>query len=248
MKPFTLLTAAFLMARLTSSANDSANQKTVARIPVLLELFTSEGCSSCPPADKLLAQLDRDQPIAGADLIVLSEHVDYWNHLGWADPYSSPAFSRRQRDYAARLPGGGVYTPELVVDGSTGFVGSDRGNAGSAIRDAIRAQKLPVTVTASRDGDNADVHFDVGPSKVNATVYMVLAQDRASSQVASGENSGRNLDHVAVVYSFKKVGVVGESGLQNDVQVQLKKVPTRVVLFVQAAGTLHVLGAAEARI
>ncbi|MDQ6707298.1 MAG: DUF1223 domain-containing protein, partial [Acidobacteriota bacterium] len=216
MKLLTLLTAAFLMA------GDSSYQKTPPRVPVLLELFTSEGCSSCPPADKLLAQLDREQPIAGADLIVLSEHVDYWNHLGWADPYSSPAFSRRQRDYASRLPGGGVYTPELVVDGSTGFVGSDRANARNAIRDAIRAQKLPVTVTASRNGGNADVHFEIGPSKAAGTVYMALAQDRASTQVASGENAGRNLDHVAVVYSFKKVGVVGESGLRNEVNVPLK--------------------------
>ncbi len=246
MKFLTLFAAAFLMA------NDSSNPNTAGRIPVLLELFTSEGCSSCPAADKLLAQLDREQPIAGADLIVLSEHVDYWNHLGWADPYSSPAFSRRQRDYASRLPGGGVYTPELMVDGTTGFVGSDKGNAKSAIRDAIRAPKLPVALTGSRDGNEAEIHFDIGPSKTSGIIYMVLAQNHAASQVSSGENAGRNLDHVAVVYSFKKVGAVGDSGLRNDVRVQLKKgvkpMETRVVLFVQDAGTLLVLGAAETRL
>ncbi|MGI8987979.1 MAG: DUF1223 domain-containing protein [Bryobacteraceae bacterium] len=105
-----------------------------------------------------------------------------------------------------------------------------------------------MTLTASRDGNDAEIHFDIGPSKAGGTVYMVLAQDHASSQVSSGENAGRNLDHAAVVYSLKKIGAVGESGLQNDVRVQLKKGLTRVVLFVQDAGTLRVLGAAQARL
>ena len=132
------------------------------RVPVLVELFTSEGCSSCPPADRLLELLDHKQPVPGADLIVLSEHVDYWDRLGWKDPFSSSVFTARQQEYSYRLRGEGVYTPQLVVDGQFGFVGSDGHEATSAIQEAIREPKIAITISnASRDRNQATAHVEV---------------------------------------------------------------------------------------
>src|SRR5215213_894825 len=119
------------------------------RAPVLVELFTSEGCSSCPPADALLETLDRTQPVAGAETIVLSEHVDYWNQIGWTDPFSSEQFSQRQQAYAKRLRIDGAYTPQMVVDGTAEFVGSDRKVGLAAIGKAAGIPKAVVRISAA---------------------------------------------------------------------------------------------------
>src|SRR5215471_9948128 len=129
------------------------------RQAVLVELFTSEGCSSCPPADVLLERLERSQPVSGAQIVVLSEHVDYWNRIGWADPYSSPAFSARQEQYARHFRTQGPYTPQMVVDGRNEFVGSDARTAESAIRAAAKHPKS--TINIAEDGGSAII--DVSP-------------------------------------------------------------------------------------
>ena len=154
------------------------------RAPVLLELFTSEGCSSCPPADRLLEKFDSTQPISGADLIVLSEHVDYWNQLGWKDPFSSARFSQRQRDYAESL-GGDVYTPELVVDGAKGFVGNDEGEARRVIHDSLHAAKAPIRIEVN--GGKILLRLD---RAVEGTLWLALAHDSMKSQVTRGKTRG----------------------------------------------------------
>lgn len=222
--------------------------------PILVELFTSEGCSSCPPADALLQQLDR-QPISGAQVIVLSEHVDYWNHDGWQDPYSSSLFSDRQTLYVRRfgLPGG--YTPQMVVDGASQFTGSDAALAGRTI-DAARSHPKVAIHSSAFSVENTGalhLHLQVDPLPESskgrkANVYIVVALDHAQSSVLAGENKGRNIAHVAVVQSINKVGVV-EKGKAFDQDVSLKRKASadpsnlRVIAFVQESDAGPVLGA-----
>jgi len=238
----------FIPAFLLLAGAVIAGDSTAARVPVLLELFTSEGCSSCPPADALLAKFDREQPVAGADLIVLSEHVDYWNQLGWKDPFSSHLFSERQRDYAGFL-NGDVYTPELVVDGARGLVGSDQREAVNAIREAVKRPKAAIRVAAERGESKAHItiHLDGGG---NGSLYLALAHDSMKSQVLRGENGGRNLAHVAVVYSLEKIGKV-EAGKASDFErsVEIRgNEPVRVVAFVANSGAGHITAIGYARL
>jgi hypothetical protein len=225
-----------------------AGESGPARVPVLLELFTSEGCSSCPPADRLLEKLDREQGIAGAEVIVLSEHVDYWNHLGWADPFSSAVYSERQREYASHLDGQ-TYTPELVVDGVKGFIGSDRRVAEQAIRAAALQTKIPIHVSAARleKKTRVTIHMDAPP---DGTLYLALAHDAMKSEVLRGENAGLGLSHVAVAYSIERVARLGH-GRNSDIErvVNLKGgPPTRIVVFVAEPGSGRVIALGQTKL
>jgi len=220
-----------------------------------LELFTSEGCSSCPPADRLLEAFDQQQPVAGAELIVLSEHVDYWDRLGWKDPYSSSQYSARQQDYTNRFNLDGVYTPQLVVDGRFGFVGSDARQASSAIEKSIRDRKIPLTISnVMRDGSQITAHIATPAADQNnkgkrGILFVALADNRAESHVARGENGGRTLAHVAVTRVLKQVRTIDLGGATSD-EVTLA-IPagagasgSRIVAFVQDPASGHILGVA----
>jgi hypothetical protein len=210
--------------------------------PVLVELFTSEGCSSCPPADNLLQKLDRGQPIAGVQVIVLSEHVDYWNRIGWADPYSSAAFSARQQVYARRFNTSGPYTPQMVVNGRTEFVGSDGRAAEAAIRDEARVAKTEVRIGAGEK--SATIEVDALPVKTarKANVFLAYAADEGSQDVLRGENKGRRLHHVAIVKELKQIGTVdGHTGFHGEATVEKGM---RMVVFAQEPGNGPVWGVA----
>jgi len=220
---------------------------------VLLELFTSEGCSSCPPADRLLESLDR-QPVGNAEIIVLSEHVDYWNYLGWRDPYSSAFFSDRQHTYSERLAAA-VYTPQLVIDGQFQVVGSDQAEVMRTIRRAAGNAKIPISIQATRAGSGGTIHVEANGGGAKADLYIALAGDQARSQVLRGENGGHVLTHVAVARSITRIGKwEGSGAATRDVAISAKQLgggapgETRVIAILQDPASGRILGAAQTRI
>ena len=229
------------------------------RTPVLIELFTSEGCSDCPPADALLERLDRSQPVRDADLIVLSEHVDYWDDIGWKDPYSSHEFSIRQANYAHRFRLDSPYTPQMVVDGEAELVGSDERRAIRVIENTIKTPKLPVALSSiHRESNNTlAVHVETGPfvssgQRTPAQVLIALADNSDQSSVRGGENSGRILKHVAVVRNLARVGTIDDGGtFSKDVTVSIGNADQRnmrIIAILQETGLGRVLGVGSAQL
>jgi hypothetical protein len=222
-----------------------------ARTPVLVELFTSEGCSSCPPADALLARLLQQQPVPTADIIVLEEHVDYWESLGWHDRFSSHQFTDRQTSYAHALNIEGDYTPQMVVDGTAQFVGNDSTQALRAITTAAKTPK-PALKLSPRMLDSGRLSDSVANASVvalpKADLYAALIETMASTDVKRGENGGRTLHHVSVVRAMQKVGTSEQLANPLFFSFAIPKdsvIPNlRVVAFVQRASQGSVLAAA----
>src|SRR5882724_5078049 len=200
-----------IVGRMTGQ--DSAKLAT----PVLVELFTSEGCSSCPPADKLLAQIGTSQPVGGAQAIILEEHVDYWNDLGWRDPFASSSATQRQQEYSKTL-NAEVYTPQMIVDGRTELLGSDGRAAQRAIANAVVTQKTDLELTwvgaTSTVGGPKLLRVragklaggENGASSKNAEVFMAITENHLHSDVRRGENAGRGLEHDGVVRKLSSLG------------------------------------------
>ena len=200
------------------------------RAGVLVELFTSEGCSSCPPADRLLESLD-------PQAIVLSEHVDYWDHLGWRDPYSGHANTLRQEAYARGFGIEGPYTPQMVIDGVTEFVGNNARRAMAELARARSREKIGVHLARAAAG----VRVQIDPAPKAADVWLALADDSGTSQVAAGENKGLRLHHVAILRSLRKIGTVQrDAGFARDIEVPPGT--GRVIVFVQDSGLGRVYG------
>jgi hypothetical protein len=245
---------AFLWAGVNWLGTHIAAADNAPATPILVELFTSEGCSSCPPADALLEKMDTLQPIAGTQLIVLSEHVDYWNHDGWTDPFSSASITDRQGAYVRALGLKTAFTPQFLVDGTEELQAHNNEQVVQLLQKAASAPKIPMRLASVsvEPGNPAIVRgrieSDVSSEKHKADVYLAVALDHAESQVARGENGGRHLSHVAVVTELTKVGKLepGKS-FGQDFRVKLKlpgpgPMNLRIVAFAQESGPGKVIG------
>lgn len=231
------------------------------RKPVVVELFTSEGCSDCPPAETLALKMEK-QPLSGIDLIVLEEHVDYWNHGGWNDPYSSSEWTQRQREYVSKVGGDSPYSPEMVVDGESQFVGSNGRAAQQAIEKAAHEPETNVTISegSADPKDAADFKITAGKLEGDASggpveVWIAVTEDGLHSSVGAGENAGHTLYHAAVVRYMHKVGVAqasGDAAFTGDAHVKLNSKWNRndlnVVVFLQDKKSLKILGAASTKL
>jgi hypothetical protein len=233
-----------------------------ARRPVIVELFTSEGCSSCPPADEFLSKLEAEQPIQNAEVIALEEHVDYWNNLGWTDPFSSDSATIRQYAYAEAIGNGNAYTPQMVVDGQDEFVGSRERQAWGVIEQAGSRNKAEVSVTAGELEEDGTQIFRIRVgSLLNSApgdkpeIWMAITETGLHSDVKRGENAGEDLHHAAVVRKLRKIGSAngpGETAYASEEKVKMdrgwKRENTQVVIFVQEQKSKRILGAGSVRL
>jgi hypothetical protein len=223
-------------------------QETAPR-PVVVELFTSEGCSSCPPADALLMKLDQQGAQNGVLPILLGEHVDYWNYLGWTDRFSSAQFSRRQSQYANTFHLGGPYTPQMVIDGQVQFVGNDAAEAQQQIA-ALGKQPETAKVALQWAGNNR-LHVIVQSEGEREKVLLAITEDGLSTQVANGENGGRTLHHAAVVRELKELGNVDKGKFETQIEVAgqpgWNRDQLKVIVLAQDPQTQRILGAAAIR-
>ena len=224
-----------------SVADPAGDKKT----PVLVELFTSEGCSSCPPADRLLIDIAGKQPYKDVDVIALGFHVDYWDHIGWRDRFSSRDFTNRQDEYSRQFRLDSIYTPQIVIDGETQVVGNDRKSVDEAVS---KAHVAKADVKIEVRGDKLAITVEKLADQKGSTVFIAVAEDGLRSAVRAGENSGRTLEHAAVVRELRKVGSIdagkqtfsGEFALPKN--SEWKQDSVRYVVFVQDDSTKKIHG------
>ena len=232
-------------------SEESGIKRNESQSVAVVELFTSEGCSSCPPADDNLRRIANNAVKTNQKVIPLSFHVDYWNRLGWKDPFSQPAFSERQREYAAVL-NSDTYTPQMIVNGSVEFVGSNRQLTDQNILKALESPaRHAVTLSTSMlEGQRQlSVRYRVtGPLSeteefVGEVINIAVATDSESISVSRGENAGRKLSHVWVVKSLQVIPLNSRDGAINIDPAFVKKKHTRIVAYVQSRSTGVITGA-----
>jgi hypothetical protein len=220
--------------------------------PVLLELFTSQGCSSCPPADALISELG-----SAKDVIPLAYHVDYWNNLGWSDPFSSHQFSERQSAYARAMDLGGEYTPQMVIDGESQYVGSDRRSIARAIADA-RSKPASATVSLKTEllkGKSRILRLELNARVLEAsgngpfTVMVALYENGLVSEIGGGENGGREIAYDYTVRKLIPAFELRSAQVEKELTIELEPSWSLdhlgVATFIQDPRSLKIEGAAN---
>lgn len=235
--------------RAAPAARRGADRAEAPRVPVVVELFSSEGCSSCPPADEALRALADEQPVAGVEVIPLELHVDYWNDLGWSDPFSKSEYSLRQHAYADARGARGVFTPEAIVDGGASVVATQKDALVARIRDAAGAPHAEVALRV----DGSEARISLGPDAAARSdtfdTWLAITESGLSTEVLAGENRGRTLRHAPVVRALRRLGHPENA----EIHVPLPELPDehdryRVVVLLQSNTDGHLLGAATARL
>jgi len=208
----------------------------------VLELFTSEGCSSCPPADRLLPQFAMEN----ANVIPLSFHVDYWNHLGWKDPFSQAQFSNRQREYAGQFRLESIYTPQLIINGEFEMVGSDRSTVETDIRNVLKKKaEVDLKVDEVKKENNKLMMSCTMAGKIDQTdVMAALVQKHAEMKVKAGENRGATLSHTNVVRSFLKKPAQQKMQFEMDIPQNLADDNMLIIVYTQEKKDLKITGVA----
>jgi hypothetical protein len=235
----------FFAAGLLTLVSSIAYAQGNAAVPVVIELFTAEGCSSCPPSDKLLAYLEQQHTVDGAEIIALGEHVDYWNGKGWDDRFAQKSLTERQNQYDH---GSDVFTPQMVIDGRADQTPTDNATLHRQIAEGAKQPK-PATVNLSwASADHLNIAVDHGSG---ADVFLFITEDGLSTQVKGGENQGVTLQHAAVVRDYRKLGKTGKDGSYHET-VEVKPNPEwqtkslhYVVVVQQKHGAGPIVGAAK---
>jgi len=213
----------------------------------VIELFTSEGCSSCPPADQLVAKIQKES--TGKPVYILAFHVDYWNNLGWKDAFSSADYSKRQSEYAHYLHLPSVYTPQIVVNGKTEFVGSEEATLRNAIKSNLqKTATAQLSLVVSNAGTNrASVKYNTGGTDKSTILLLAVLQKNAQTKVERGENSGRSLSHVQIVRKLQKIPLKGNEGsVDLALPNGFSKQDWEIIGFLQNTANGAITGAAKA--
>ncbi|HEY2120673.1 MAG TPA: DUF1223 domain-containing protein [Candidatus Acidoferrum sp.] len=242
------------------SSTPSAENSMPGKRTIIVELFTSEGCSSCPPADALLKTLSEQQPVPGTEIIALEEHVDYWDHLGWKDPFSSAEFSERQNEYAKAFENSGVYTPQMIVDGHTEFVGSRAGEARETIQKAASQPKATIQLIPTERSISGTAAYDIKITDLSnlsqgrdVELWVAMTEKGLHTDVKAGENSGEHLQHAAVVRTIHKTNSFSSpNSYQTHIALKINPSWQRenlsFVAFAVDKDSRKIIGAASAKL